>query len=55
MSALWQVEKKEFMPMMASSSLAAILLARDKKLKDVLYSAEDRCGRTLHLLLSLLL
>ncbi|KAK9835642.1 hypothetical protein WJX74_004896 [Apatococcus lobatus] len=37
-----QVEKKEFLPMMASSSLAAILLAREAKLKDVLYSAESR-------------
>ena len=37
-----QVEKKEFLPMMASSSLAAILLARDAKLKDVLFSAESR-------------
>ncbi|KAK9848329.1 hypothetical protein WJX84_005971 [Apatococcus fuscideae] len=41
-SLLGNVEKKEFLPMMASSSLAAILLAREAKLKDVLYSAESR-------------
>ena len=37
-----QVERKELLPMVASSCLAAILLARDKKMKDLLTSAESR-------------